>query len=174
MAIKKNELYSSLWESCDKLRGGMDASQYKDYILTLLFVKYVTDKFKGQKYADINVPAGGSFDDLVALKNNKDIGEKMDKAIAKLAEANNLTGVIDNAKFFDNSKFGNGKEEFARYKSESGLDAKSVWGLPEFVDPSIRDYRLKPGSFGTNLATDGGPMGARNMPGLDKDQSETK
>ena len=45
MAIKKNELYSSLWESCDKLRGGMDASQYKDYILTLLFVKYVTDKF---------------------------------------------------------------------------------------------------------------------------------
>ena len=73
MAIKKNELYSSLWESCDKLRGGMDASQYKDYILTLLFVKYVTDKFKGQKYADINVPAGGSFDDLVALKNNKDM-----------------------------------------------------------------------------------------------------
>ena len=43
MAIKKNELYSSLWASCDKLRGGMDASQYKDYILTLLFVKYVTD-----------------------------------------------------------------------------------------------------------------------------------
>ena len=51
MAIKKNELYSSLWASCDKLRGGMDASQYKDYILTLLFVKYVTDKFKGVKYA---------------------------------------------------------------------------------------------------------------------------
>ena len=55
MAIKKNELYSSLWASCDKLRGGMDASQYKDYILTLLFVKYVTDKFKGEKYADITV-----------------------------------------------------------------------------------------------------------------------
>ena len=55
MAIKKNELYSSLWASCDKLRGGMDASQYKDYILTLLFVKYVTDKFQGVKYADITV-----------------------------------------------------------------------------------------------------------------------
>ena len=68
MAIKKNELYSSLWASCDKLRGGMDASQYKDYILTLLFVKYVTDKFKGVKYADITVPEGGSFDDLVKLK----------------------------------------------------------------------------------------------------------
>ena len=71
-------------------------------------------------------------------------------------------------------KFGNGTEEFARYKSESGLDAHSVWGLPEFVNPDARDYRLKPGSFGTDLATDGGPMGARNMPGLDRDQSETK
>ena len=63
MTIKKNELYSSLWASCDKLRGDMDASQYKDYILTLLFVKYVTDKFKGVKYADITVPEGGSFSD---------------------------------------------------------------------------------------------------------------
>ena len=112
MAIKKNELYSSLWASCDKLRGGMDASQYKDYILTLLFVKYVTDKFKGVKYADITVPEGGSFDDLVALKGDKNIGEKMDKVIAKLAEAgnNNLRGVIDNAHFNDEAKLGTGKE----------------------------------------------------------------
>lgn len=65
----------------------MDASQYKDYILTLLFVKYVTDKFQGVKYADITVPEGGSFNDLVALKGNKNIGEEMDKVIAKLAEA---------------------------------------------------------------------------------------
>ena len=42
MAIKKSELYSSLWKSCDELRGGMDASQYKDYVLVLLFVKYVS------------------------------------------------------------------------------------------------------------------------------------
>ena len=68
-------------------------------------------------------------------------------------------------------KFGNGTEEFARYKAESDLDTKSVWGLPEFADPSVRDYRLKPGSFGTSLATDGGPMGARDIPGLDNDQS---
>ena len=112
MAIKKNELYSSLWASCDKLRGGMDASQYKDYILTLLFVKYVTDKFKGEKYADITVPEGGSFDDLVALKNDANIGEKMDKVIYKLAEEgnNNLTGVITNAHFNDESKLGKGQE----------------------------------------------------------------
>ena len=86
MAIKKNELYSSLWASCDKLRGGMDASQYKDYILTLLFVKYVTDKFKGVKYADITVPDGGSFDDLVALKGNKNIGEEIHRMTGQRAQ----------------------------------------------------------------------------------------
>ncbi len=110
MAVKKNELYSSLWASCDKLRGGMDASQYKDYILTLLFVKYVTDRFKGERYADISVPDGGSFDDIVKLKGDKNIGEGIDKVIAKLAEANELQGVIDNAHFNDDKKLGNGQE----------------------------------------------------------------
>lgn len=129
MAIKKNELYSSLWASCDKLRGGMDASQYKDYILTLLFVKYVTDKFKGVKYADITVPEGGSFDDLIALKGDKNIGEKMDKVIAKLAEAgkNNLRGVIDNAHFNDEAKLGTGKEMVDKL---TGLI--SIFQRPEF------------------------------------------
>lgn len=110
MAVKKSELYSSLWASCDALRGGMDASQYKDYILTLLFVKYVSDKFKGVAYGDIDVPEGGSFDDMLALIGNKNIGEEMDKIIAKLAEANNLRGVIDNAHFNDEDKLGKGKE----------------------------------------------------------------
>ena len=129
MAIKKNELYSSLWASCDKLRGGMDASQYKDYILTLLFVKYVTDKFKGEKYADITVPDGGSFDDLVALKNDANIGEKMDKVIYKLAEEgnNNLTGVITNAHFNDESKLGKGQEMIDKL---TGLIA--IFQRPEF------------------------------------------
>ncbi|MBE6649082.1 MAG: type I restriction-modification system subunit M [Ruminococcaceae bacterium] len=129
MAIKKNELYSSLWASCDKLRGGMDASQYKDYILTLLFVKYVTDKFKDVKYADITVPEGGSFDDLVNLKGNKNIGEEMDKVISKLAEAenNNLFGVITNARFNDEAKLGKGQEMIDKL---TGLIA--IFQRPEF------------------------------------------
>lgn len=129
MAIKKNELYSSLWASCDKLRGGMDASQYKDYILTLLFVKYVTDKFMGVKYADITVPEGGSFDDLVAIKGDKNIGEKIDKVIAKLADAenNNLCGVIDNAHFNDEAKLGKGDEMVDKL---TGLIA--IFQRPEF------------------------------------------
>ena len=79
MAVKKSELYSSLWASCDALRGGMDASQYKDYILTLLFVKYVSDKFTGQDYADIEIPEGGSFADMVKLIGKKNIGEGINK-----------------------------------------------------------------------------------------------
>ena len=111
MAVKKSELYSSLWASCDSLRGGMDASQYKDYILTLLFVKYVSDKYKGVAYGDIDVPEGGSFDNMLALIGNRNIGEEMDKVIARLAEANNnLRGVIDNAYFNDENKLGRGQE----------------------------------------------------------------
>jgi type I restriction enzyme M protein len=71
MALKKSELYSSLWKSCDELRGGMDASQYKDYVLILLFVKYVSDKYAGDPSALIDVPPGGSFADMVALKGRQ-------------------------------------------------------------------------------------------------------
>lgn len=110
MAIKKSELYSSLWASCDALRGGMDASQYKDYILTLLFVKYVSDKFTGEDYADVEVPEGGSFDDMVQLIGKKNIGEGINKVIAKLAAANNLRGVIDKVSFNDPDKLGKGDE----------------------------------------------------------------
>src|SRR5213075_1234989 len=110
MAIKKSELYSSLWKSCDELRGGMDASQYKDYVLVLLFVKYVSDKYAGQPNALIEVPEGGSFADMVALKGDKEIGDKINKIIGKLAEANDLKGVIDVADFNDDDKLGKGQE----------------------------------------------------------------
>ena len=109
MAIKKNELYSSLWASCDELRGGMDASQYKDYVLTMLFMKYVTDKYKGDPYGMIDVPEGASFDDMLAVKNDKEIGEKINKIIGVLAEANDLKGVIDVADFNDEDRLGKGK-----------------------------------------------------------------
>ena len=97
MAIKKTELYSSLWAGCDELRGGMDASQYdasqyKDYVLTLLFMKYVSDKHKGDPYGMIIVPDGASFDDMMALKGDKEIGDKINKIISALAEENDLKG----------------------------------------------------------------------------------
>lgn len=110
MAIKKSELYSSLWKSCDELRGGMDASQYKDYVLSLLFVKYVSDKYAGKPHALIEIPEGGSFGDMVALKGKKEIGDGINKVIARLAEANDLKGVIDVADFNNPDKLGRGQE----------------------------------------------------------------
>ena len=110
MALKKSQLYSSLWQSCDELRGGMDASQYKDYVLTLLFMKYVSDKYAADRDALIEVPAGGGFADMVKLKGDKEIGDRINKVIGLLAEANELKGVIDQADFNDESKLGTGKE----------------------------------------------------------------
>ncbi|TQI75337.1 type I restriction enzyme M protein [Bosea sp. AK1] len=107
MAIKKSDIYRSLWDSCDQLRGGMDASLYKDYILTLLFVKYVSDR-SGQPDALIDVPEGCSFEDIRKLRGTKDIGEGIDTAIAGIAEANDLKNVIDRAFFNDTEKFGRG------------------------------------------------------------------
>ena len=110
MALKKSQLYSSLWQSCDELRGGMDASQYKDYVLTLLFMKYVSDKYAGRVGALIEVPDGGGFADMAVLKGDKEIGDKINKIITRLAEANDLKGVIDQADFNDDTKLGAGKE----------------------------------------------------------------
>lgn len=111
MALKKSELYSSLWKTCDELRGGMDASQYKDYVLVLLFVKYVSDKYANDPMALIEVPHGGSFADMVAAKNDKEIGDKINKVIGRLADANEtLKGAINVADFNDEEKLGKGKE----------------------------------------------------------------
>ena len=108
MAIKKSELYSSLWQSCDELRGGMDASQYKDYVLVLLFVKYVSDKYAGVPYAPITIPEGASFTDMIALKGKPDIGDQINKKIiGPLANANRLSDMPD---FNDASKLGSGSE----------------------------------------------------------------
>lgn len=129
MAIKKTELYSSLWASCDELRGGMDASQYKDYVLTLLFVKYVSDKYGNDPYGIIKVPENGSFKDMLNLKGDKEIGDKINKIISKLAEENDLKSVIDVADFNDEDKLGKGKDMVDRLSNLlnifDGLDLSS-------------------------------------------------
>jgi type I restriction enzyme M protein len=112
MALKKSQLYSSLWSSCDELRGGMDASQYKDYVLVLLFIKYVSDKYAGQPFSPITIPKGASFKDMVALKGKSDIGDQINKKIiAPLANANKLSDMPD---FNDANKLGGGKEMVER------------------------------------------------------------
>lgn len=115
MALKKSELYSFLWSSCDELRGGMDASQYKDYVLSLLFIRYISDKYADVPYAPITVPKGSSFDDMVALKGTPDIGDQINKKIiAPLAKANQQLSQADFPDFNEPTKLGDGKEKVER------------------------------------------------------------
>jgi len=124
MALKKSQLYSSIWQACDALRGGMDASQYKDYVLSLLFVRYVTDRYGKQQNSEVVIPEGGSFNDLSLLKGKPGIGDGINVALGKLAEANNLRGVIDSVDFNDESKLGSGKDMQDRLTDLIGIFEK--------------------------------------------------
>jgi len=119
MAVKKSDLYSKLWASCDELRGGMDASQYKDYVLVLLFIKYISDKYAGQPFAPIQIPEGASFADMVALKGKSDIGDQINKKIVRpLEEANRLRIKAD---FNDDALLGQGKEKVDKLTNLIGI-----------------------------------------------------
>ena len=108
--MKKSELYSLLWEACNKLRGGVEPSRYKDYVLVLLFFKYVSDRYKGQPFAEFTVSQGASFDDLIAAKGRSDIGERVDKILQKFLEDNRLQGALPDVSFNNREELGSGKE----------------------------------------------------------------
>ena len=110
MAVKKSELYSLLWDACNKLRGGVEPSRYKDYVLVLLFFKYVSDRYKGQRFAEFTVNEGASFDDLIAAKGKSDVGERVDKIIQKFLEENRLQGSLPDVSFNNPDELGSGKE----------------------------------------------------------------
>ncbi|MBX3328481.1 MAG: type I restriction-modification system subunit M, partial [Nitrospira sp.] len=114
MAIKKSDLYSSLWASCDELRGGMDASQYKDYVLFMLFIKYVSDKYgDSDDFAPpVVIPKGASFKDMVALKGHSDIGNLINtQVIQPLIDANQRLARSDFPDFNDSNKLGDGAQK---------------------------------------------------------------
>ena len=120
MALKKSDLYSSIWASCDALRGGMDASQYKDYVLFLLFIKYITDKYGHSEEFEppVVIPAGASFTDMIAMKGKPDIGDRINKeVIAPLVTANSRLARSDFPDFNDPNKLGEGKEMVDRLTS---------------------------------------------------------
>jgi type I restriction enzyme M protein len=122
MAIKKSELYSSIWQSCDALRGGMDASQYKDYVLAFLFIKYISDKYAGQPFAPIKIAPGASFADMAALKGNSEIGDLINKRIiAPLVRDNQQLSQSDFPDFNDAVKLGSGKDMVDRLTELIGI-----------------------------------------------------
>ena len=131
MAIKKSDLYSSLWASCDELRGGMDASQYKDYVLFMLFIKYITDKYgNSDDFAPpVTIPKGASFKDMVALKGKSDIGDKINTQIIQpLIDANARLARSDFPDFNDPNKLGEGAGD---------------GGAPDQPDRHLREARAR-------------------------------
>ena len=114
MAIKKSDLYTSLWASCDELRGGMDASQYKDYVLFMLFIKYVSDKYGDYDGFEppVVIPKGARFKDMVALKGKSDIGDRINtQVIQPLIDANSRLARSDFPDFNDSNKLGDGAQK---------------------------------------------------------------
>ncbi|PKO44361.1 MAG: type I restriction endonuclease subunit M [Betaproteobacteria bacterium HGW-Betaproteobacteria-3] len=124
MAIKKSDLYSSLWASCNELRGGMDASQYKDYVLFLLFIKYISDKYgNSDDFAPpVTIPPGASFTDMIALKGKSDIGDKINTQIIQaLIDANTRLARSDFPNFNDPEKLGEGPALVERLSNLIGI-----------------------------------------------------
>jgi type I restriction enzyme M protein len=117
MALKKSDLYSSIWASCDELRGGMDAGQYKDYVLFMLFIKYISDKYADYDGFEppIVIPKGASFKDMVALTGDPDIGNKINTQIIQpLIDANTRLARADFPDFNDPNKLGDGQTRVER------------------------------------------------------------
>lgn len=108
--MKKSELYSLLWEACNKLRGGVEPARYKDYVLVLLFFKYVSDRYKGERRADFTVKSGASFDELIEAKYTPDVAEKVDKILQSFLETNGLSGSLPDVSFNNPDELGAGKE----------------------------------------------------------------
>ncbi|RYH14208.1 MAG: SAM-dependent DNA methyltransferase, partial [Alphaproteobacteria bacterium] len=127
MAIKKSDLYSSIWASCDELRGGMDATQYKDYVLFMLFIKYITDKYgNSTDFAPpVTIPKGASFKDMIALTGKSDIGDKINTQIIQpLIDANTRLARSDFPDFNDPNKLGEGQAMVDRLTNLIGIFQK--------------------------------------------------
>ena len=134
MAIKKSDLYSSIWASCDELRGGMDASQYKDYVLFMLFIKYISDKYRNSTdfAPPVTIPKGASFKDMISLKGKSDIGDKINTQIIQpLIDANERLAQSDFPDFNDPNKLGEGQAMVDRLTNLIGIFQKPELDLSQ-------------------------------------------
>lgn len=130
MPVKKSELYSILWEACNKLRGGVEPARYKDYVLVLLFFKYISDKYNNDPFSDFTVPEGASFNKLIEAKGKPDVGETVNRILQKFLDANKLRGSLPDVSFENYNELGTGKELVDRV---SGL-------ISVFQNPAL-DFR---------------------------------
>ena len=101
MAIKKSELYSTLAKCTNKIRSncGLNAELFKNYVLIMLFLKYISDRKHSGELELIEIPDGCYFEDIVKLKGTTSIGDGINKIIGQIKDANG--GVLD---FIDQTK----------------------------------------------------------------------
>ena len=126
MPVKKSELYSVLWEACNTLRGGVEPARYKDYVLVLLFFKYVSDKYDNEPFAEFQVPDDASFKELIKAKGKQDVGERVNKILQKFLEANKLQGALPQVSFVNTAELGSGKELIDRVSGLIGVFENSA------------------------------------------------
>ena len=126
MPVKKSELYSVLWEACNTLRGGVEPARYKDYVLVLLFFKYVSDKYDNEPFAEFQVPDDASFKELINAKGKQDVGERVNKILQKFLEANKLQGALPQVSFVNTAELGSGKELIDRVSGLIGVFENSA------------------------------------------------
>lgn len=92
------------------MRGGVEPARYKDYVLILLFHKYVSDRYKGDPFSFYNITDETSFDALQEAKGKSDIGERVDGVLRKFMEDNQLQGSLPDVSFNNTDELGSGKE----------------------------------------------------------------
>ena len=163
MAIKKSDLYSSIWALCNELRGSMDASQYKDYVLSILFLKYISDKFDNTNdFAPlVIIPKGSSFKDIIKLKGKSDIGEKINTQIfSPLVEANQRLARSDFPDFDDPNKLGEGEAMVKKNEVKSN-----------FIT-SRKDWSIYGGWVNANLSVNVGKLGSTQGWRIEKPEKE--
>lgn len=144
----QKDINEVVWRACDTFRGTIDPAQYKDYILVMLFLKFVSDltREKREEYERrfggdavrvqramererFIVPEGTDFYSLYAARNEPDIGDRINKALEKLEDANKakLEGVFRAIDFNSEAALGETKERNARLKHL----------LEDFADPRL-------------------------------------
>jgi len=136
--ISQSEINNIVWKACDTFRGVIDPSQYKDYILTMLFMKYVSDVWKDKKEIYIKkydnnelrvqralnnerfkLPQECTFDYLFENRNDPDIGDLINVALEKMEDANRgkLERVFRNIDFNSDANLGQTKDRNRRLKN---------------------------------------------------------
>jgi len=168
--IDQTQINDVAWRACDTFRGVLDPSDYKNYILVMLFVKYISDVWndhRGRYLKEFNgdearvqrrlsrerfqLPEGCDFASLYEHRNKPNIGERIDVALGEIEEANKekLEGVFREVSFNSENKLGQTRDRNARLKhlledfNDPRLDLRPSMVGEEDVIGNVYEYLLE-------------------------------